>query len=202
MAKQKEDTAVKTVVMEDGRSVEFAGTRNLLKNVLIDREAGKAAVRFDFSNGRTFLFQVPGPALPGADGILLECAAHGASQKIGDETAGAESVDDSVMAVQAMIERLQTGDPKEWRKRNEGGGKAFSGASLLLEAMLRRYPEAQKEALEAYVKGLTKPERDAMQRHPQMEPFVKAVQAERDAKKGINADDLEAKLQAVVQPGA
>lgn len=193
---------VNTVTMTDGRNVDFAGKRQQLKTVLVDREAGTAAVRFDFSNGKTFTLRVPGPAIPNADGLLLECAAHGLSQKVGDESAGADTVEDAAMACEAMIDRLSTGLPSEWRKRNEGGGKAFSGASLLLEAMLRRYPEADKAALGEFVKGLSRKERDAMTRHAAMEPFVKQILAERDKKQGVNADALDSKLAAFVQPSS
>jgi hypothetical protein len=183
---KKETVAPESVTMQDGTIVEFAGERKMLKTVSVDREAGTVSVRFDFRNGQTRTYTVH-PAL------LLDCAGHGASQKIGDESAGAETIEDMVMATDAMIDRLSSGDPEQWRKRSEGG-KSFSGASLLLQALILFKPAAPREVLAEFVKNKTKAERDALQRSPELEPFVKQVQAERDKKKGIDAGALVGQL--------
>lgn len=185
MAKEKA-VAPESVTMQDGRIVEFAGERKMLKTVAVNREAGTVSVQFDFRNGQTRTYTVH-------PNLLLDCAGHGASQKIGDESAGAETIEDMVMATDAMIERLSSGDPEAWRKRSEGG-KAFSGASLLLQALILFKPNTPRETLAEFVKTKSKAERDALQRSPELEPFVRQVQAERDKKKGIDAGALVGQL--------
>lgn len=112
---------VVTVEMSDGRMVPFTGKAKMLKDV--DAEAGK--VRFDFRNGETRSFDVEGSTL------LLRLACHGASQKIGDETAGEDDVDDMVLAVDSILERLGRGEWGAVRARGDG----FAGASIVLRAM-------------------------------------------------------------------
>ena len=55
----------------------------------------------------------------------MECttkfAAHGAEQKLGDEIAGLEDVDDCVIAIDSLIDRLYNG---EWSVKREAGGMA------------------------------------------------------------------------------
>lgn len=119
---KKAPVEVQVVEMSDGRKVEFAGKRKLLKEVLVGESA--VAVRFDFRNGETRKWDVP-------QNLLLQCAGHGASQKIGDETAGEEDVDDMVIAVDDIIKRLDGG---EWTMRR-AAGDSFSGASVVIKAI-------------------------------------------------------------------
>ena len=112
---------VTTVTLEDGRSVTFTGKTKMNKEVLAD-----GSVRFDFANGNTRTFDVAN------SNLLLELASHGAKQKIGDETAGVADVDDMVIAVDAMLERLAKGD---WSKAREAGD-GFSGASVVIRAVM------------------------------------------------------------------
>jgi len=76
----KTETQVETVTMTDGRIVDFAGKRKLLKESSVNAD-GKVQVRLDFRNGETRLFTLP-------DALLNKFAAHGAEQKLGDEIAG------------------------------------------------------------------------------------------------------------------
>jgi len=122
MEVKKPAREVTVVTMTDGRKVEFAGKRQMLKETSV--EHGKASVRFDFRNGETRTFHVPHDS-------LAQYAAHGASQKIGDETSGAENVDDMVVAVDEIIARLEKG---EWNVR-KSAGDSFSGASIVIKAI-------------------------------------------------------------------
>jgi hypothetical protein len=117
-------TEVTPVEMTDGRIVNFAGKRRLNKEVIV--ESGNAAVRFDFRNGETRTFPVSG------SGLLIELACHGASQKIGDETAGLDDLDDMVVAVDDMITRLSAG---EWTAPRAASGDSFAGASVVIRAI-------------------------------------------------------------------
>ena len=51
----KTETQVETVTMTDGRVVDFAGKRKLLKESSVNAD-GKVQVRLDFRNGETRLF--------------------------------------------------------------------------------------------------------------------------------------------------
>lgn len=115
---------VTKVRMSDGREVEFTGAKKRMdKEVLIGEDS--VAVRFDFRNGETRTFVVPTE-------LMLQAAGHGVSQKVGDETAGDEKVEDMVLHVDEMLERLARG---EWVKPR-GEGDSFSGASLVVRALV------------------------------------------------------------------
>ena len=121
----KSKAAVETVQMNDGRSVDFAGKRKMLKDVFLNDAENEVSVRFDFRNGETRTFTVP-------DSLLLKFAGHGASQKIGDETAGESEVDDMVEAVDSIMSRLENG---EWGAERAAGG-GFSGAGTVVRALM------------------------------------------------------------------
>jgi len=123
-APAKAKTEKESVTMTDGRKVEFAGKRKMLKDVIVG-DGGSVSVRFDFRNGETRTFAVPSE-------LLAQFAGHGASQKIGDETAGVADIDDMVVGVDTIIARLSTG---QWAAdREEGDG--FSGASIVIKAIV------------------------------------------------------------------
>lgn len=117
---------VTKVVMTDGREVEFTGAKKRMDKEII-LGADSVAVRFDFKNGETRTFTVPNE-------LLLLAAGHGVSQKVGDETAGDDKVEDMVLHVDEMLERLSRG-PDGWNKQR-GEGDSFSGASLVVRALV------------------------------------------------------------------
>src|ERR1700756_403538 len=95
----KAKTVYEEVSMDDGSTVKFPGKRRLLKESTVDAD-GTITTRFAFRNGevRTFSLQ------PGAD-LLAKFAAHGIEQKIGDEVAGLEDVEDMILAIDEVMER-------------------------------------------------------------------------------------------------
>ncbi len=127
-----EETAVKkprevtVVTMTDGRQVEFVGKKRMDKEVIIGAD-GSVSVRFDFKNGETRTID----AADLSDQLQFQAIGHGLSQKVGDETAGEDDVDDMVVAVDSIIERLRKG---EWTARREAGD-GFSGASIVIKAL-------------------------------------------------------------------
>lgn len=162
------------VSMEDGRIVEFAGKRKMLKDVLIpgitaDYAEGVTAVRFDFRNGKTRFFQLP-------NSLVWQFAAHGASQKIGDETAGEEDVDDMVLAVDEIIERLNGG---EWTAKRESGG--FGGVSILLRALME-HSGKDETTVKAFLKPKSHGEKMALRGHPPIKLIVDRLESEKIAK--------------------
>src|ERR1700722_8848506 len=132
----KEKTPVTVVEMSDGRKVEFAGKRKMLKAAVVNAagiaqdggilqfEEGALAIRLDFVNGVTRLF-------PLALSLIAQYATHGAEQKYGDQTAGTTDVDDMIEAVDDLHDHLSKG---EWSTRKEGDG--FAGASVVIRAIM------------------------------------------------------------------
>ena len=144
----KSPKEVEIVTMSDGRKVEFAGKRQLLKTSVPSEEGGPAVI-LDFRNGASVRYQIP-PTL------LERFALHGAEQKLGDETAGTKDVDDMQLDVEALIERLDRG---EWSIKREGGGMA--GTSILLKALVE-YGGKSVEEVKAYLKDKSHNDKLAM----------------------------------------
>lgn len=175
------------VTMEDGRVVEFAGKRKLLKEVLIsgitEGYEGPAAVRFDFRNGKTRTYTLH-------DKLIWQFAAHGASQKIGDETAGEDDIDDMVLAVDDIIERL-SGESPEWTAKREGGG--FGGVSILMRALME-HSGKDEATVKAFLKPKSHAEKMALRAHGPIAAIVKRLEDEKAAKAAgaskVNAAEL------------
>lgn len=123
--KPKKQTVYTEVELEDGRKVRFAGTRKMAKSY--EETPDGVTARFDFVNGATRSITItPDSKLIGT------LVGHGLVQKIGDETATTADVDDMVLEVEAMIERLSRGE--FYAERAAGDG--FSGASVVLKALV------------------------------------------------------------------
>lgn len=164
----KAETQIETVTMSDGRVVEFAGKRKLLKESQVTAE-GSVQVRLDFRNGETRLFTIP-------DNMLAKFAAHGAEQKLGDEIAGLEAVDDCVLAVDNLIDRLYEG---EWGVKREANGMA--GTSVLLKALVEHTGKSV-EQIKAFLKDKSHAEKVALRNNPKIKPIVERIEAEKAAK--------------------
>lgn len=168
--KAKTPTEVEKVTMLDGtgRVVEFSGKRKMLKESLFP-EGELPVVQLDFRNGETRKFQIP-------QELLYRFAAHGAEQKLGDETAGETDVDDMVLAVDDLIERLKK---LEWSVKREGGG--MSGTSVLLKALMEKSGKSM-EQVKAFLKTKTPAEKQALRASDQLKPIVDRMEAEKLAK--------------------
>lgn len=125
---------VTKVTMSDGREVSFTGKTQMQKDVM-EHDGKPVAVRFDFRNGETRTFSLADTSL------LLQFAAHGAKQKIGDEAAGEKDVDDMVLAIDAVLDRLAKG---EWYAER-AAGDGFSGASVVIRALVGATGKTQDE---------------------------------------------------------
>jgi hypothetical protein len=178
----KTGPVIETVKMQDGRVVEFAGKRKLLKESTITAE-GAAQVRLDWRNGETRLFTIP-PAM------LAKFACHGAEQKLGDEIAGLKDdkgndadIDDCVLTVDELIDRLYAG---EWGTKRDGNGMA--GTSILLRALIEMQPAKPADEIRAWLKGKTHAEKTALRANPKVKPIVDRLEAEKATKKSSNVD--------------
>lgn len=168
---KKPEPVITTVTMKDGRVVEFVGAkRKMLKETILPPEGG-VQVRLDFVNGETRLFTVPPED-------VLRYAGHGAEQKLGDETAGLEDVEDCVLAVDELIDRLYN---HEWTIRREGSGLA--GTSVLLRALVELYAGAKTvEDIRKFLSGKTQQEKMALRLNAKVKPLVDRIEQEKAAK--------------------
>ena len=179
----KTETQVETVTMTDGRVVDFAGKRKLLKESSVSAE-GKVQVRLDFRNGETRLFTLP-------DDLLAKFAAHGAEQKLGDETAGLSDVEDCVLAVDELIDRLYNG---EWGVKREASGMA--GTSVLVRALVEHTGKTV-EQIKQFLKGKSQAEKVALRNNPKIKSIVERIEAEKASKKAnVDTDAMLGELEA------
>lgn len=176
----KKETQVESVKMDDGRVVDFAGKRKMLKEGGITPE-GKLVLRIDFRNGETRLY----PLHPE---LINKFALHGAEQKYGDETAGLEDVDDMVLACDELHDRLYPaaeGAKPEWSTKREGSG--LGGTSVLAQA-LAKVKNVPIERVREWLKTKTPAEKVALRtKNPEVKAAVEAIEAEK-ASKGSPVD--------------
>jgi len=178
----KTETTVETVTLTDGRVVDFAGKRKLLKESIVGAD-GKVAVRLDFRNGETRLFTLP-------DNLLNKFAAHGAEQKLGDEIAGLADTEDCVLAVDELIDRLYNG---EWSVKREANGMA--GTSVLVRALVE-HTGKPLDAIKAFLAGKSQAEKVALRNNPKVKPIVERIEAEKASKKSnVDTDALLGELE-------
>jgi len=168
----RKETSYTEVAMDDGRTTTFAGKRKLVKEVLIgETEDGAPLVqiRLDFVNGETRLFTVP-------DSLMLQFAAHGASQKLGDEIVTLENVEDCVTAIDTLMDRLGKG---EWGAKRESTGMA--GISVLAKALVELSGKTAVE-VRAFLDGKTQAQKVALRQNKDIAPIIARLEAEKTNK--------------------
>lgn len=177
-AKAKRETVIETVTMKDGAVVEFAGKRKLIKNSF-ERD-GAVVVRLNFRNGEFREFTLP-------QNLLNKFASHGAEQKLGDEIAGIEDIDDAILAIDELIERLYNG---EWNVKRESSG--IAGTSILLRALVKMTGKSVEQVKE-FLKGKSNADKLALRNSDRLRPIIQELEAEK-AKGNVNVDSLFAEL--------
>ena len=176
------ETQVETVKMDDERLVDFPGKRQLQKSSTITAD-GRVEVRLDFRNGETRLFTLP-------DNLLNKFAAHGAEQKLGDEIAGLNDVEDCVLAVDELIDRLYNG---EWSIKREANGMA--GTSVLVRALVEHTGKTV-DAIKTFLAGKSQAEKVALRNNPKIKPIVERIEAEKASKKAnVDTDAMLGELE-------
>ena len=175
------------VTMADGRIVTFTPKRKVAKEsfvVVVDEATGKTVVqtRLDFRNGETRLFTIP-------EALLYKFAAHGAEQKLGDAMSGLASVEDGVMAVDELIDRLYQGEWNANRSASE-----FAGASILVRA-LAEFKGQPIDKVREFIKTKSQAERTALKNVTAVKVIIERIESEKVAKAGgVNTDELLAGL--------
>ena len=140
----KKVTVYEKITMTDGRVVEFAGTRQTDKTVLLDEAGVAVGIRFDFRNGQTRSLLLS--ELAGA--LVAYSACHGIAQKAGDDYAGVKEIDDIVLSVDEIFARLRSG---EWGAA-KGASDSTAGASIVIKAICE-VTGKDVEAVKAFLQG-------------------------------------------------
>ena len=175
------ETTVDSVKMQDGRVVDFPGKKKLIKESFIAAD-GSCAVRLDFRNGQTRMFELP-------KDLILKFATHGAEQKLGDETAGVEDVDDATLAVDELIERLTNG---EWSIKREASG--IAGTSILLQAIVE-VTGKDVAKVRAFLKDKTQAQKMALRNGAKFGAAVKRLEEDKASKRTkVDTAPLEAEI--------
>lgn len=198
-----------SVTMTDGRIVEFPEETKAKKSwvyrvggsesgaITEDKETttgegdakqtvsnGKpVGVRWDFSNGQTRTV-----LLSELSGLSAELGCHGLSQKGGDEYASEKDVEDAVMALDDLMDRLKK---FEWSERREGGG--FGGASVLAKALMEVF-KLDNEQVREYLRGLKPAEKLALRQAPELKETISKLEAEKAAGTKVDTSSLLSKL--------
>ena len=182
----KKEPTINTVTLTDGRIVDFVGKRKLLKASEVTPD-GKIQTTLDFVNGETRTFTIP-------DALLAKFASHGAEQKLGDEIAGVDDIDDAVMAIDDLIDRLYNG---EWGVARDKSGLA--GASILMRALVESTGKTAEE-IKKFLSDKTAAQKAALRTNPKIKPIVDRLEAEKAAKSAKKADavDTDALLNELV----
>lgn len=174
------EKTVNTVTMTDGIIVEFPGKRKLQKTSIV-ADGGSLQVRLDFVNGETRLFTIPAE-------LIAKFALHGAEQKLGDEISGLSDIEDCVMAIDTLIDRLYEGN---WNATRESNGMA--GASVLARALMEQSGK-DMSVIRSFLADKTQAQKVALRQNPAIKPIVDRLEAEKAKKPSKNAIDTDALL--------
>lgn len=140
-ANKKADTVIKTVKMKDGRTVDFAGKRNVTSEAFETPE-GNIYLVTDFVSGETMRTDLPAS-------LKNKAAGHGLKQKIHDSFAGEKDVGDMYLAADDTRKQVLAG---QWNVKRDSGG--FSGASIVLKALVEHTKKSMEQVKEFLQKKL------------------------------------------------
>ena len=171
----KKETEIHTVTMDDDRIVEFTSKTKLKKETFIKDE--QVILRMDFRNGETRTYTL-------APSLLFKAAAHGISQKFGDEIAGILTVEDCIIAIDELHSRMEKG---EWTAERKAG--TGNGASLLVKALSEVTGRTLDEVKDILVTK-SPAEKAALRDSPKVSAVIHRMQAEKAKASGIDAEAL------------
>lgn len=171
---KKKETEITPITMTDGTIVDFPGKRQLMKETFV--EGDRIGLKVSFRNGEQRSYYLPAA-------LVAKAAAHGMSQKYGDEIAGLKDdegkdadLDDKVLAMDQLDARVQKG---EWAAERQAG---TAGLGILLRAMVKVTGKSV-EGLKTFLAGKTPAQQRALRDSPKYAPVIAEMKAERDAKK-------------------
>lgn len=189
-------TTYTPILLEDGRTVQFPGERQVSKTIL--EEDGKFGVRFDLRNGATRTLNLDELS----EYLQKYSACHGILQKIGDLWAGVKDVDDILIACDEGLDRLRNG---AWAAERQSAGDSVSGASIVIQAIaevtgkpIDEIKTFLKDKLaEGQASGLTRQKLYSSFRNPtsKIGQKIRQLEEERASKSAVvDADALLAEL--------
>lgn len=193
----RKKTEYETVQAEDGKEEQFAGERMINRTFSVDEGAGSASVRLAFRNSRVISYTVgPEDKIDGQSAVL-RFAAHGLIQKLGDEAAGAKSVDDAVEWIENLVDQLRQGKWSEGRA--PGSGEA--GASVLAQAIFIMREETgrplTREKVREYLRTKTQKEKLQLRGNPKISAIIKRLEEEAGKASPEDAEKLADELEAL-----
>lgn len=159
------------ITMNDGRKVTFGAKRKLVKSFSIS-ESGAIVGRFDFPNGET-VYVTPSPDL------LNHLAGHGLLQKVGDNIAGTDDIEDAVEDTRQIAIQLENGT---WSQKRESVAGASVGGSMLLKALAEVYTSKTTDQLREFLSTKTAAEKAAMRSAGKVAVVYARLQAEKAAR--------------------
>lgn len=171
------------IKMSDGTTQSFSPKKKLIKEISVT-DSGTVKVKLYFRNGEVREFIATSD-----DATYAKAAAHGYSQKLGDECAGLTEIDDMLQAIDELIVRLDNG---EWTSKREGGSAA--GGSILARAMVEvtkkpsESDEQARERVKLFLSNRNQAEKIAMRSNPRLKPVIERMEAEKAAKSGKSID--------------
>jgi hypothetical protein len=170
------ETEFESVTMNDGRVVDFAGKQRCKVDTK-ETEAG-LYVQLDFKNGESRVFKMRTDMVP-----LF--ALHGAKQKLVDEMAGIKDLDDAILAVDELVERLDNG---EWSIKR-ASGEGIAGTSVLLRALVE-YTGKSVAEVKARLKDMSQTEKMAMRANAKLKPIIERMEQEKAGRSNVDTDGL------------
>lgn len=177
------ETQYETIKMADGAVVDFPGKQRLIKTSYID-ESGRICTKLQFRNGETRIFAMQPE-------MINQFAMHGAEQKLGDEIAGVKEIDDAVLAIEELIDRLSNG---EWNMKRESSG--IAGTSVLARALVEVTGKPM-DVIKEFLKNKSHAEKLALRASGKIKPVVDRIEAEKASKgSSVDADALLGELDA------
>ena len=187
MTNDTKRNAAITASVEFGYRGQFSATHSM-------ESCDSAALTLEFSNGKELVITTNSLQ----NGLLYMAAVHGLKQKLVDaaaisrnpETGRAATVEDKYQAVEAVYNRLLSG---QWNATREGGGNA---GGLLLQALCRMYAGRKTaEDIKAFLAEKSDAEKTALRKNPRVAQIIEDLRVEQGKTTNIDTDELLSELE-------
>lgn len=173
----RKETVYEEVLMDNGQTVKFPGNRKLLKRSEVSEDGFTVNTSFYFRNGEVRIFTIEANAA-----LFAQFAAHGVEQKIGDEVAGLQEIDDMIIAIDDVMDRLNGG---EWTAKRESSG--MTGISVLAKALVKASGKSAAEVV-SFLKQKNNAEKLALRKSPKIASFIEEIEANKKKKPKAEID--------------
>ena len=170
-----------SIQMNDGRTVQFTERRKIVRSLSLDN--GAIIGCFDFNNGETVRIRIE-PDNP----VYSSLAAVGLESKVTSNVYKNEDIEDIIEAVKASKENLENGI---WLARTKD---EFTGYSVLAKALIRYFADIGDSRTPAQIKEnlalKSAADKMALRRSTTLQPYILAVEAEKNSSKVEDGDNL------------